>query len=251
MAKKGLWIKEIGSGRFKFFLGLLVLGAMAVALPLMYDFIVGFIRTAPVPEPFKAQAAMLGDYRLYIWSQWFGKNLYQFGSIMAIVFGAGLISSEVSRKTIQFLLSKPVRRQDVFAAKYIVNYLALALVIIISTIMLYITVIVTGHKYPVSDLAQNLITALAGLAVIFSVSVFFSTLFDQSLKPAVFSMLAALLLAVPGFFPAIQKYSVYYHMSGFDIVRGEGFPIIPLAVMVAVSAALYALGRQKFCRRDF
>jgi len=100
-------------------------------------------------------------------------------------------------------------------------------------------------------MAQNIIMALAGMAVIYSIAVYFSTVFDRTLKSAIVTGIIAMSLFVPGFFPGLHYYSVYYHMTGYDIALGKGFPLIPLAVLVLISAALYILGRNRFAKRDF
>lgn len=251
MANTGFWKKEVYAAKFKFFTGFLVLAVLAVGIPLLYDITVRLVENLSPPDFLKGQEVFLKDYRLYIWSQWFGKNLYQFGSVMAAIFGAGIISSEVSRKTMQFLLAKPIRREDVFTVKFIVNFAALALTVLASTIVLYITVVATGHKVPVVEMAQNIIMALAGMAVIYSIAVYFSTVFDRTLKSAIVTGIIAMSLFVPGFFPGLHYYSVYYHMTGYDIALGKGFPLIPLAVLIIITAAFYMLGRNRFKKRDF
>lgn len=251
MANTGFWKKEVYAVKFKFFTGFLVLALLAVGIPLLYDITVRLAENLPSQEFLKGQEVFLTDYRLYIWSQWFGKNLYQFGSVMAIIFGAGIISSEVSRKTIQFILARPILREDVFTVKFIVNFAALALVVVASTVVLYITVVATGHKIPVVDMVQNIIMALAGMAVIYSMAVYFSTVFDRTLKSAVITGIIAMVLFVPGFFPGLHYYSVYYHMAGSDIALGKGFPFIPLIVLIIITAAFYMLGRNRFVKKDF
>lgn len=190
------------------------------------------------------------DYRFYVWSQWFGKNLTQLGSILAVIFGAGMISTEVSRKTMQFLLAKPLSRQDIFTAKYVVNYIILALTVVISTLALYIGIIVAGRSYPLGLIVESTVIATAGLGVVFSMAAYFSAIFDRTLISVVVSALAALALSVPGYFPALVKYSLYYQMAGIGIIKNEEFPLVMLAVLVLVSAVLYMLGRTRFARRD-
>jgi len=251
MAGKGLWIKEIQAGKFKFLIGLLVFGVVGVFIPLTYGTIARLMDTVPIPAQFVEQAKLLKDYGFYIWSQWFGKNLYQFATIMAVIFGSGIISTEVSKKTIQFLLAKPIRRQEVFMIKYVVNYSALALVVIISTLALYIAVITTGHSFPFTVIMQNTVMALAGSSVIFSTSVYFSTVFDQTLRSVLVSLAVALMFSIPGLFSVVRDFSIYYHMSGYEIFIGKGFPFIPVIVMIIVSGVLYQMANRRFSRRDF
>lgn len=250
MANTGLWKKEIFGCRFRLLIGCVVLTALGIGLPAIHDYTLKLMESTPMPGFARIQLQELKDFRVWIWSQWFGKNLIQLGGIFAIIYGAGLISGEVSNNTIQFLLAKPVRRQDVFTVKYVVNYLALAFITAFSSAALFIAALAAGHNYPVGQYLQQVIVAMAGMGVVFSLAAFFSTVFDQSLKAVVVSGIMALLLSIPGIFPPLADYSLYYQTSGRQIFSGLGFPVLPVAVLVLVSAALYVLGRNRFTRRD-
>lgn len=251
MASKGLLRKEISAGKFKFAIGLVIMVIIAATLPVLQSYTVKLMQSAPVPEFARQQAELLKDYRYWVWSQWFGKNLIQMGSILAVIFGAGMISSEVSARTVYFLLAQPIRRQNAFAVKYAVNLAYLMLTALLSTAALYIAVVAGGKQYPVAGLAQQLIMGAAGLAVVFSIAAFCSTLYDRTMKSAMFSALAALLLSAPGYFPSLARFSVYYQMAGAQIYEGKGFPFVGFAVLAAVSIILYVLGRDRIAKRDF
>jgi ABC-2 type transport system permease protein len=251
MSSKGIWKKELSSVQFKLIIGLLIFVAMAVVIPFLYDQILNIIKNVQVPEMFKNQANMLTNYNYYIWSQWFGKNLFQMGTILAIIFGSGMISSEVSQNTIQFLLVKPILRKKVFLIKYIVNALALASVVIISTLALYISVIIKGGSFPISVLLQNMVMAALGCIVIYSMAVYWSTVFDQPMKAAMVSGLVALIIAIPGFIPGLKMFSVYYHMTGYEILMGKSLSLSVILVFGMISAVIYILGQKRFEGRDF
>ncbi|MHB9094898.1 MAG: ABC transporter permease [Eubacteriales bacterium] len=250
MANAGLWNKEFRAGRLKFLAGLAVLTITAVSLPFIQDYTIRLMEKNPLPEFATGQLVFLKDFRYWMWSQWFGKNLVQIGSIIAIVFGAGIISSEVSDKTIQFLLSKPVRRQEVFTIKYVVSLIYLALAVAVSSIAAYVAALSTGHHFPTGEFLQYIFVAIAGLGVVFSIAVYLSTVFDRTLKSVVGSMLIAVALSAPGYIPALAKYSLYLQMSGYTIFSGAGFPVIPVILLVVISVGLHILGRKRFSRRD-
>lgn len=250
MADKGLWKKEISAGRIKLLVGLAVLAIAALVVALTYDIVNKYVGMGQVPDFARDQVKLLKDYKFFIWTQWFGKNLMQSGVILAVAFGAGVISTEISRQTMHFLLAKPIRRSSIFTAKYVVNYIILTLSVIISTMVLYIGVIATGHSYSLLQLMEGAVIAVAGLGVVFSIASCFSAVFDRTLTAVAASAVAAFVLYVPGFFPALAKYSLFYHLSGPGIIRGEGFPFLTLAVFILSSAGLYLLGRTRFAGRD-
>lgn len=254
MADRGLWKKEVYANRFKVMSGLAVLTALVLLIVLTYDYTIGILESAPVPEfvrgMLEGQLELLKDYRYYIWSQWFGKNLIQLGSILAVFFGAGLITSEVSGKTILFLLARPISRQAVFTVKYVVGLTALASVIVVTTVFLYIAVTATGHYYPPVSLAGHTLMAVAGLGLIYSMAVYFSTIFDTTMKSFLISLPALFLLSLPMYFEPVRRFSVYYQMQGVGILKGEGFPVISFIILVLLSFVLYWLGKNQFTKRD-
>lgn len=250
MVNLGLWKKEIFMGRLKFFIALAILSITAVGIPFVYKFTLKMVETAPVPEFARSQVALFKDYSFYIWSQWFGKNLLQMGSMMAIFFGAGVISSEVSAGTINFLLTKPVRRQWVFTVKYVTGLAYLVLVVVISTMAMYFSVVASGRGFPFIILLENTGITLAGLAVVFSLATYFSTIFDQATKSMLVSALTAFGLSLPGYFPAVKKYSLYYQMQGSSIYAGQGFPVVSFIFLVLVSAGIFGLAAARFSRKD-
>lgn len=251
MANKGMWKKEFRAGRWKLAAGLPIFILTAISVPLMFEYAVSFMNSGTVPEFAKGQADLLKDFRYFIWSQWFGKNLSQLGSLIAVIFGSGIVSSEVARKTIQFILTKPIRREDIYTVKYVVNLVNIALIAVLSSLALYITLLAANRTYPGVDLIGQTVLTVAGLSVVYSIAVFFSTVFDQGMKSALVSLLVVFLLNISGWVPFLQKYSLFYHATGPGIFSGQGFPLVTLVVLGAISIVLYYLGRKRFVNRDF
>lgn len=251
MSTKGLWQKEFKAAKFKIAVGMILPIALAVSIPYMYEFLMGMMQTVPIPEFAGEQVKMFSNFSYYVWFNWFGKNLFQIVSMLALIFGAGLISAEVSRKTIHFLLTKPISRRQVFAVKYFMTLASLAVVVVISTAVLYIAVSLTGHSLPLLKLLQNSLVAMTGFALIYSIAVYFSTLFDQTLKSFLASLVVVVLLSVPSYFTSFKTFSLYYQMSGLAIYKGEGFPYVPFLVIAAAIACIYKLAEKRFVRLDF
>ena len=241
MPDRGVWKKEIHSIRFKFFVGLAVMTFIGLFIVLTYDYMMKLLEVAPIPqyarEQFGAQIEMMRNYRYYVWSQWFAKNFLQVGSILAIVFGAGM--------------GNPVSSRNIFNVKYVVSFVSLALAGIFATVVMYAGIIAAGHFYPMVQLIEHTVVSLAGLAVIFSIAAYFSTVFDQTLKSGIVSALVAGVMFIPSLFAGVQEYSVFYQMQGVEIVTGKGFPIIPFSVMLLLSGGLFWLARNRFSKKDF
>ncbi len=249
MANLGLWKKEIGAGKFKFTVGLVLLIGIGVFITMTHEFTINLLENEPIPN-LKQQLVMFKDYRFWIWSQWFGKNLLQIGSGLALIFGSGIISSEVSRKTIYFLLSKPIRREKVFTVKYVVNLLILAVIVIISTMALYAASLTREDDFSIILIIKLTIMSVAGMTVLFSIAAYLSTVFNQTSKSLIISFLLAVMISIPDYLPGLKKFSMYYQMAGYNMYIGESFPVIPLAILMLISSALYVLGRNRFVKRD-
>ncbi|MGB4564775.1 MAG: ABC transporter permease subunit, partial [Dethiobacteria bacterium] len=104
MVHQALFKKELQQNRIKLLLSLLLLGAGAVALPLLFG------RTWPVFSwtlDFSREA-----YDLYIWNRWTAGVMLYVSLFSALLFGAGAISGERAAGTEIVLLSKPLSRRE-------------------------------------------------------------------------------------------------------------------------------------------
>ncbi len=255
MSAKGLWEKEISAGKFKVVTGLIILTMFALIVVFSYEYTVKLLESGMVPEFAKDQVDQIRkikiDYNYYFWSQWFGKNLLQIGAGLALIFGASAISAETSRSTMNFLLARPITRQQVFRIKYCVNLACVGVVVVLSTLIYYLANLAKGHTYPIAVLFGQTVVAFAGLSVIFSIAVYCSTRFDQTLKAFLTASIATFVISIPVFFEPIAKFSLYYQMQGAAILKGSGFPFLPLLVMIVVSYFLYNQGKKRLAARDF
>jgi len=55
-------------------------------------------------------AALVRDYRTYIWSQWFRQSFRELWAVFAVVLGTGGLLAQASRGGALFTLSLPVSR---------------------------------------------------------------------------------------------------------------------------------------------
>ena len=166
-------------------------------------------------------------------------------------YGTGLISSEISRKTVYFLLTRPLSRQKIFIVKYLVSLFSLLAAFVISTVVLYITVEANGHSIPIVKLVQNMIFSMAGFSLVYSVAVYFSTIFDQTMKAFLVSIFLVILSTIPGISSSFRALSLYQQMSGTGIFDGKGFPYVPFLVIVALTVFVFKLGMNRFLKTDY
>ena len=97
--------------------------------------------------------------------------------------GGSMIAGEIEKGTIETLLSQPISRIKIFVAKYISGVVAL-LILILTTIP---AAIIFANLYNIEHISQNywtlsLVAFLFG-ASIFSIAMFFSSIFSEKGKP--------------------------------------------------------------------
>jgi ABC-2 type transport system permease protein len=122
--------------------------------------------------------------------------LWLIGSIQAMNLGTGILSKEISGKTADFLLSKPISRFKVLTSK-----LVAALAIIIATNIIFVSVsYLSAETFKIKDFDIN-IFLLSCLTMLF-IQLFFLVvgLLVSVLVPKIKSVLAFTLPIVFGFF---------------------------------------------------
>lgn len=251
-----LFRKEIRESLWKIILGVVVMTILALSLPYLFEIIKGFVSQIPPEQMGWIQQLIpvniLQDYSLYIWSQWNGKNLYQVGTILAVLFGMSLIAGETSGNTISFLLARPIARKQVYATKIAAGALSLIFIIGVSTFALLLSAVLFAPE-PVQSgviITATLITTL-GLLVVFSIAVFFSTVVDDSVKAGGITALILLVSSIMGWIPLTRKLSLFAHITGAQYVLQGVFPIVPVFVMAAVTVSLWVAGATIFERKQF
>jgi len=250
-----LFRKELRESRWKLIGGLIYFGVVAVIMVVLYDFLLKLLGGVSIPGPYRAEAqAMMKDYSVYLWGNWFAKNLFQGGVVFSIIVGMGLISSEVSKDTVGFLLARPVRREDVFAAKYFSGAAVLAITVLTTTLLAFYAS--AGMDKDLANLTVGTfllggLMNFTGFMTVFSLAVLFSAMFNDSLKAGVAAGAVSLLAGLPGWFPQTANWSVFHYMQGFEILTGEGFPWAAFLLLAGFSTGLYYLGMKRFSRRDF
>lgn len=202
-----------------------------------------------IPKDLSQQLLTLSNYRVYIWSQWFPKNLIQVLVIVALILGASALAGEKSRKTWEFLLARPFSRKEVFLYKVMSRLTATFGLSFFSTTFYWL--ILGAFKPSVFSLWPGFL--LANLAVfslaalVFSVALFFSAFSNRPLYAGGFSFFVILLFSVIS--PLVEKklpdYLRVSSLTAYRIFSNFDFPfrifliVLLLAVVFQVAALLF------------
>ena len=132
----------------------------------------------------------------FIFSQWFGKNLWQFAIFFGIIMSIGAIAGETERKSSIFLFSRPVARKTILLSKVIVVFSFLTISIVIPTYLLPILSNSIPLNVNMRLLNIGLLYAVIGTLATAAISILFSTLINDRLK-ATFAAFAAIIITIP------------------------------------------------------
>jgi ABC-type transport system involved in multi-copper enzyme maturation permease subunit len=189
------------------------------------------------------------QYRGYVWSQLFQKNLAQMGTLFAILLGTGGL---LSKGGSLFTLSLPVTRRHLLAVRARVGLLQWLALAMIPPLVIPLLSPAVGESYSiVSALAHGFCLFVAG-AVFFSFALLLSTVFGDVWRPLLIAILVATALAIPAeLVSGYSRYTLSGVMGGETFFRTGHLPWLGLLISAALSMALVYGAARNFERRDF
>lgn len=193
----------------------------------------------------------LGEERKIIMDIGMG-SISIFGILLAILIGSQLVFNEMERKTVFFVLSKPVRRRTFILGKFFGLLLTLLLVMVVLTIWFYLVLFWLTRQHP-HTLLLAIFFSFLEVMVITALSVFFST-FSSPILSSVFTFF---FFVIGRLAPDIQLLAtrvrspitqfvlniVYYIIPNLDNfnIRGKVVYVEPVSANHILFAISYAL----------
>ena len=232
--------KEFLELRVRFILTVLIMTSIYVLLILVKGKVIDIVRMSPEAiERFTGKGFLekLENWNFYIYTQWFGKNFGQAVPIIGMIFSFPLISREVENGTIEFLISRR-KRSAIFLEKIIASLIALM------TSVIFLSILPVLNSIWISlDLSKIPILTLhtvVGAFFWYSISLFFSSVFSDQVKPilSTLGMLAA--TTTLGFTLKLEFLNTYsYIMSASSMpVRDVTYSLIS-AVFIFISWLIF------------
>lgn len=216
-----LFRKELREARWKWIISLLLLALTASSLPLMYSPLRGIIGDLQIPAPWaKSINRQMEDYHLYIWLNWYGKNLYQFIIVTACIFGAAPLTAERSRGSAELLLAQPLSRRCIFAVKYSAGLLVLWMVIAISTLVIVPASMLAGLSLDASLFVRGLPVNLAAALFFYTITWVVSIRLEDTLMAALTGGLISFLLVAAGWIPVLGRFSILKCLAAESTMSG-------------------------------
>lgn len=186
----------------------------------------------------------LKDWNFYINSQWFGKNFGQLVPIIGIILGFPLFARETEKGTIQFILVRR-RRLWVFTTKSLAGLIALLIITAISTLLPSIYSLVAAKEYNHQVIPHFFIHTFFASVLWYSISVFFSVITDDQVKPLLASLGLLAATTVLGLLKPLKFLNTFSYALGTDVFR-TGKANLTLTVWIATSSVVILLSAMKF-----
>jgi ABC-2 type transport system permease protein len=242
--------KELRQVRWVLWVGLGLTLLFGLSLPYFYRFISRMVGAgAGLPGLPGDLIRQLADFRLYLWANWYGKNLYQNLTVIALLLGAGAVAGERARGTLPFLLTLPVSRRQVVTAKLVAGAVVLAACTVIPTVGVWVASPWLGGQSAPDGFLLGMPLAWAGSLVVLGLAALASVFAADGWRAGVVASLVCLVLAVPGWFRSTSFLSFFWHMKAFSLMMGR-FPWGSLLVLLGAALVLFWAAAEAVCHRD-
>jgi ABC-2 type transport system permease protein len=182
-----------------------------------------------------------------------GKNLGQFGALIAILLAMGSVATEKERGTAALILTKPVSRAAFLLAKLVAIASTLGISTLIAAAGAWFYTLVLFEPLPIGGFAAATLLQWLALVVYATITFLGSTLTRSSLAAAGLGVAALIVLGILSIVPAIGRYlptglgeparGLALGHAGVDVV---GPTIASVALVVGlVAVAWLAFRRQE------
>jgi len=255
-----LWYKSWMETRWRFLIGLALLICAATSTVLTYPQVIKLLPLATkldlsgvIGQRVAESIELARDYRGYVWSQWFLKNMPQLWALFAVLLGTGGLLPAVSGGGGPlFALSLPASRNRVLGVRVGSALAELGVLAFIPSLALPVLSPTVGQTYAVADaLIHSACLFIAG-SVFFSLATLLSTVFSGIWRPLLIVLCAVIALAlVEPLLGDLSRYSLLRVMGAESYFRGGGLPWPGLLASVAASGAMLYGAAINFARRDF
>jgi ABC-2 type transport system permease protein len=252
-----LWYKGWLETRWRFLAGMLLLVTFAAlgvaARPAVSNMQVEMPNLGGrLGELVREGLALMGSYEGYVWSQWFGKNLLQFWTMLAVLIGAGGLATERAGGAALWTLSLPVTRRRLLAVRAGVGAAELLALAVVPSLAVCLLSPLVGESYAVADALAHSFILCAGGSFFYALSLLLSTIFQDQLKAVLAGMSAAIVMGLLALFSErLADYSVYKVMTGESYFLGGAPPWGGLAACLAAAALMFFVSLRVLERRDF
>ncbi len=178
----------------------------------------------------------------------FVKNLSQLAIFVLIFLVAGAIVDEKTRKTLELILTKPVSRTSFVLSKFKAYFISITVAHLISSFIFYFYATSVFSSISFSHFSLMATLLLVYLLLVTSVTIFFSTLVNNSILAVAGGFLAMIVFGtVWSMIKAIKDYSPYRLVTEYQKIVANGWdekyliPLVLSVILIIIFAVLSIL----------
>ena len=250
-----LYYKTWVETRSRFGIGLVVLICGAAITVLYYERLLALLPQVPqldlgasVNKQIAESAALIKDYRSYIWSQWFLRTFPQTWTIFAALIGSGGLLAHGARGAL-YTLSLPVSRTRLLATRAAVGLAEIFVLAMVPSLVVPLVSPAAGYSYGFGDaIVHGLLFFLSGAAY-FALAFYLSTLLADVWRPFLIVLFVSIVDQTVRDFPS--ELSLFRVMSAEPYFRSGGLPWLGLVISLGLTASLFYAAKTSIARRDF
>lgn len=200
--------------------------------------------TPKIPEP-----TIVDAFAQYI------KNLAQLGFLAAVLLSMGLMAEEKARGTLQLVVTKAVSRLAVLLSKFVTQNALIAASMAVAGALCYVFSIAVFQDGHLIEFAQANVLFIVYYVLIVTVTLFFSTLFNNQIAAGGASIVALAVLAVlPSLSRVLDRYSpgalpglAGKLVAGQAEIGAAGWPLLTAVVLIVLllGGAILIFNRQE------
>ncbi len=192
----------------------------------------------------------LTDWNFYIYSQWFGKNLGQIVPIVAIIMAFPLFARETENGTIEFLLARKSRKK-IFFSKSALGIIVVVFLMIIFSILPAIYSPLAGERLNYKLLVGFSIHTVVGAVFWYLVTVFFSVISNDQVKPILISVGLLAITTAIGMIRLTRFLNTYTYVLGSKVFQTGQLDIKYTLGLLIASTVVFFLSYIAFLKKEF
>ena len=252
-----IWYKSWLETRWRFLIGFALLACSAVANVMIYPKLMALLPTVAVPagggplaRQIREALELSREFRGYVWSNWFGQNLRNMGTLFAVILGTGGILAHRANGAL-FTLSLPVSRKRVLGVRAAAGLAELLVLVFVPSLLIPLIAPAVGKSYGAGDALVQSLCLFIVTSVFFALAFLLSTSFSDPWRPVLITLAVAFAVGLVDQVVRSTSFGVFRVMSAELYFRTGHVPWGGLLASAAASAALYFAAAANVARRDF
>lgn len=161
-----------------------------------------------------------------------------FGIIIAIFIGIGLVSKEIEKKTLYTILSRPVRRWEFIAGKYLGLLMTLVVNAGLMTVGFYVALLAVTRQFTRDD--AGLLVAIYFIILEFFIITAITLLFSSFSSPILSAVFAFALFVIGTFAEDLRNFASFAQGATKWLATGAAYLVPNFSALNVISQAAHA-----------